>query len=390
MDEKVSVLMCVFNTGDYLCQAIDSVLGQTYPNIELILIDDASSDDSWQIMCEYSAHHPLITAVHNPVNQGMSAALNKGLKMASGDYITRQDSDDVMLPQRLAEQVAYLQQFPEVGAVGTNVTYIDTQGKEIGVSSFPSTNDAIQEALPDRMCFCGPTILVRKESFRQAGFFYPLNNSAEDYDLCLRLAEVTQMANLEQPLYLYCQRPDSFSNSNRHHQMFGKVRSLEQATQRRFGVHPPPEYIDYIARDYLRTAILGFFSDEISSGKKCLELALRYRPELLRSKTLQPPLEEIIKRYLPDLPLKDRLALVESLFQELLPQKKHLARLKSRLVAELYIVEAFDRFQMSHTPAFEPELVWMGVRHDPRWLTNRGIVSILVKQSVFRRKSRYS
>lgn len=385
MTDKVSVLMSVYSTGDFLCQAIDSVLGQTHANFELIIIDDASTDNSWEIICDYAAHHPQIKTARNPVNQGMSAALNKGLELASGNYITRQDSDDVMLPERLAEQVAYLQRFPAVGAVGTNVRYIDLQGDEIGVSSFPTTDEAIQKMLPDMMCFCGPTVLVRRETFRQAGYYYTPNNAAEDYDLCLRLSEVTQMANLEQPLYLYRQRPESYSSSHRHYQMYSKVRSLEQAAHRRFGLHPPAEYLDYIARDYLRAAILGFFNHEIPSSKKCLELALRYRPDLLRSPSLQPPLGEIINRYLPEDSLEHSLSLVESLFSELLPQERHLARLESRLLGELYIVEAFARAQKSPTHTFEPELVWKGVQHDPRWLSNRGVVSILIKHSILPR-----
>lgn len=386
--DKVSVLMCVFNTGDFLCQAIDSALAQTHQNIELILIDDASTDDSWQIICNYSEHHPLIRAVRNPENQGMSAALNKGLKFATGDYITRQDSDDIMRPNRLAEQIAFLKRFPEIGAVGCNVNYIDPQGNDLGVSSFPLTDADIQQILPDRMCFCGPTILASRESFRQAGLYYALQNAAEDYDLCLRLAEVTQLANIEQSLYFYCQRPDSFSNANRHHQMYGKVRSLEQAANRRFGLHPPAEYVDYIARDYLRAAILGCMSNEIAKSRKCLELALRYRPDLLHSDTLQPSLGEIIKRYLPDDSLEASLAHVESLFRDLLPREKHLARLRSRLVAEIYIVEAFDRAMKSPTRTYELDLFWKGVWHDPHWLSNRGVVSILIKQSILRRKPR--
>lgn len=386
MTEKVSVLMPVYNTSEYLCQAIESVLGQTYANLELIIIDDASMDDSWEIVCNYSVHDPKIKTARNPINQGMSAALNKGLKLASGDYITRQDSDDIMLPERLAEQVDHFHQFPSVGAVGTNVRYIDRQGNEIGVSSFPITNQAIQRMLPDMMCFCGPTVMVRRESFYQVGYYYSPDNAAEDYDLCLRLSEVTQMANLEQPLYLYRQRPESYSSSYRHSQMYSKVRSLEQAANRRFGHKPPPVYIDYIARDYLRSAVLGCFSNEMSSSRRCLEIALRYCPNLLSSNTLQPPLGEIIKRYLPERPLQDRVAMVERLFQDLLPPLEHLARLKSRLIAEIYVVEAFASYQKPEARTVAPELLWKGVQHDPRWLSNRGVVSILVKQSIFRRK----
>jgi glycosyltransferase involved in cell wall biosynthesis len=383
---KVSVLMCVFNSSQFLCLAVDSVLGQTYENIELIIIDDSSTDDSWEIACSYADLDPRIKTIHSPANEGASAALNRGLRIAGGDYITRHDSDDVMLPERLVEQVLYLQNHHEIGAVGTNVIFIDPDGNEIGQSSFPLTNPEIQEALPDYMCFCGPTLLINREAFVKAGYYFVEEyRTAQDYDLCLRLSEVTQMANLPQPLYQYRQHSESVSVAKRHQQLYFKVRSLEQAANRRFGHNPPSQYIDYIARDFLRSAILGCFSNELTSSKRCLEIALRYRPNLLSSETLQPSLEEIIKRYLPEQPLQARVAMVKRLFQDVLPQQEHLDRLRSRLIAELYIVEAFASYRNPERRAIAPELLRKGVQHDPRWLTNRGVVSILMRHSIFGR-----
>jgi hypothetical protein len=192
------------------------------------------------------------------------------------------------------------------------------------------------------------------------------------------------MVNLERPLYQYRQHPNSVSVSKRHHQLYYKVRSLEQATYRRFGLNPPPEYIDYIARDYLRSAVLGCLSNEIASSRKCLELALRYRPDLLHSASLDPPLIEIIRRYLPKQTLESSLSQVESLFRDLLPQEGHMERVRSRLIAEMCIKEAFVRAEISPTQTFDLNLLWMGVRYDPAWLTNRGVVSILIKRSLRR------
>ena len=385
-DPKVSVLMCVFNCCEFLCSAIDSVLGQPYKNIELIIIDDDLTDDSWQIACDLAARDPRIVAIRSSVNQGASAALNKGLKIATGDYITRQDSDDIMEPERLVEQVAYLQRFPDVGAIGTNVVYIDLIGNEIDVSSFPLANEEIQETLPDRMCFCGPTVMARRETFSKAGLYYAEEYStAEDYDLCLRLSEVTRMGNLARTLYRYRQHPGSVSAMKRHHQLYYKVRALEQAAFRRYGLNLSRKFIDYIARDYLRSAILGCYSNEIASAKKCLELAQHYHPDLLFSASLQPPLDEIIKRYLPRQSLEVSLASLESLFRDLLPQNYTLARIKSRLIGEIYIEEAFARANHSPTPFYDLHLIWKGIRYDPGWLTNRGILSILFRKTVLHR-----
>lgn len=391
MNEKVSVLMCTYNSGEFLRQAIEGVLYQPYENFELIIIDDASTDDSRQIAQEYAALDPRVKTIECPVNRGASTALNAGLRLASGDYLTRHDSDDIMFPERLAEQVNFLRQHPEVGAVGTNVVYIDHQGNEFAVSSFPLTNEEIQAALPDYMCFCGPTILVRREAFVQAGYYFVEHYStAEDYDLCLRLSEVTQMANLERPLYRYRQHPNSVSVTSRYWQLYCKVRSLEQAAMRRFGVQLPPEFVGYIARDYLRAAILAFLSGQPAHARRCLAIGQRYRPDLLGVDAVEPPLGEIINRYLPEQSFDATITDIEGLFRDLFPRRRDLARQKAHLLAEKYIQEAFARAQNSPSRSFDLKLIWKGVRYDPAWLTNRGIASILVKQGLRNMKNTLS
>ena len=387
-EEKVTILMCVFNSSEFIRPAIESVLLQTYKNFELIIVDDCSTDNSWQIACSYAEVDPRIKTSRTPYNQGASAALNQGLKIAIGDYITRLDSDDIMFPNRLAEQIYYIKKFSEAGAVGTNARYIDTAGNPIGISSYPLTNEAIQEMLPDYMCFCGPSVLVSRDAFVKAGFYFVEEySSAEDYDLCLRLSEVTQMGNLEPPLYGYRQHQSSVSAAKRHLQLYYKARSLEAATYRRYNRNPPRHFIDYLARDYLRAAVLGWLSKDIASSEECLELALSYNPELLRSDALKPSLGEVIMTYLPKDSLEMSIAHVESMFQDLFPNEKHLARLKSRLIGDIYIREAFARAKKSPINTFEPKLVWKGVQHDPRWLANRGVVSTLFKQYLPRFKT---
>ncbi len=101
--------MCAYNSSEYIRAAVESVFLQTYQNFELIIIDDGSTDNTWQMISEFAECIPLIKVIRNPVNQGASVALNKGLQIAAGDYITRLDSDDVMLPDRLTEQVSFLE-----------------------------------------------------------------------------------------------------------------------------------------------------------------------------------------------------------------------------------------------------------------------------------------
>lgn len=376
----VSVLLSSYNNSQYLSPAIESILKQTYDLWELIIVDDGSSDESWDIIGQYAARDARIKALRSKENLGASAALNLALQVAKGEYITRQDSDDLALPERLEKQLDFLNEHPEIGAVGCNVIYINADGNETGVSEFPLTDDMIQPTLVDRMCFCGPTVMARRACFQQAGFYFVDDlKTAEDYDLCLRLAEVTRLANIEEPLYFYRQHTGSVSISKRQFQLINKARSLEQAIQRRFGANSESELYQIVARDYLRAAVVGCAGGDLQSSRVCLSKALHYHSNILNAFDL----EEIILRYLPKFSIKASLDYLRNLFEEVLPRHPSLKHLKSKLMAQVYIESAFAREKMGASNMDQKDLIWRGVRYNPAWLFNRGVVSILVK-SLFR------
>ena len=103
VEPLVSIIMSVYNSEDYLKEAIDSILGQTYANLEFIIIDDASTDRSLDIVKSYNDKRILL--IKNEVNIGLAASLNKGIEIARGKYIARMDSDDISLPERCEKQV---------------------------------------------------------------------------------------------------------------------------------------------------------------------------------------------------------------------------------------------------------------------------------------------
>ena len=112
----VSVVLPVYNGAKYLRDAIDSMLAQSYANFELIIIDDGSTDDSINII---SAFNDPRIRLYSQENQGLAATLNRGITLAKGAYIARQDQDDVSLPNRLSKQAAFLETNPDYGMVGT-------------------------------------------------------------------------------------------------------------------------------------------------------------------------------------------------------------------------------------------------------------------------------
>ncbi|MGD0781133.1 MAG: glycosyltransferase [Dehalococcoidales bacterium] len=198
----VSIVMSVYNSEQYLMDAIDSILAQTFGEFEFIIIDDGSTDGSIEILNRYKKNDARMKVYRLSQNVGIVEALNRGVKLTTGKYIARMDADDISLPERLERQLAFLDSNPEVGVLGTNIQLIDTAGKKYETLKFPTSHTQILWSL----CFYNPIvhpsvmikrdILIRTNGYRSG---YPC---AEDYDLWTRLAGETRFANLSQILLL--------------------------------------------------------------------------------------------------------------------------------------------------------------------------------------------
>jgi hypothetical protein len=217
---------------------------------------------------------------------------------------------------------------------------------------------------------------VRRQLFVEAGFYFDERFSgSEDYDFCLRLAEVTRLANLPQPLYFYRQHQNSVSRSQRYQQMFRKAAALEEAGRRRFANNLPNDFVSLVARDYLRAVVLAYASGQVEEAKAALRLSLSSRPTLL-AKT--EPLETILRRYLPE-DGEQAITFVESIFANLLPQNQHLAKLQAHLLAELHMNELFSSVSQNQLQQIDAHL-WSAIRLNPRWLLNRGVLSLAIRR----------
>ena len=133
---KVSVVMAVYNGEQYLQEAIESILSQTFSDFEFIIVDDASTDCTPEIVQNYAKYDKRIRLMRNKRNLGLTKSLNRGLNVSQGIYIARQDADDLSLPKRLELQVHFLDDHIEIGALGAGVEIVDEKGsslKEMGV-----------------------------------------------------------------------------------------------------------------------------------------------------------------------------------------------------------------------------------------------------------------
>jgi glycosyltransferase involved in cell wall biosynthesis len=199
----VSVIMPAYNAESYIDKAISSILGQTFADFELIIIDDNSSDKTASIIEKYKKKDRRIVVLHNTTNLKMAKALNSGIKIARGKYIARMDSDDWSFPYRLEKQVLFIQKHLKVGILGGSMEIIDKEGKKIGRRDYALSNKEIRRKLFRYSPFCHPLIMIRKTFLDKVGYYDPIYNPAEDYDLYFRVGEVSEFANLPDVLIKY-------------------------------------------------------------------------------------------------------------------------------------------------------------------------------------------
>ena len=213
---KVTVLMSVYNRSEYLREAIDSILSQTLMSFEFIIIDDGSTDGTWDILTEYADQDQRISLVQNRENLGLSKSLNKGLVLAKGDYIARQDADDVSLPERLATQIGCLEQQPSVGLLGTAYYSINSQGQQRALHLHPETDTEIRWQILFHNAFCHSSVMFRRESLKRGNLLY--NETlpcSQDYELWSRMLQQTSAANLTIPLVEW-RKSDGAISTTRH------------------------------------------------------------------------------------------------------------------------------------------------------------------------------
>ena len=209
---KVSVLLPVFNADRYLRLAIDSILAQTFTDFELIIINDGSTDGSRQILESYV--DPRIQLIHQ-ANAGLPISLNRAIKLARGQYLARQDADDVSLPSRLSEQVHFLDAHPHCALLGTAAQIIEEDTLSQRTLSHPTDNGEIQIKLLFYNCFVHSSVMIRKAALDQSGLYPedPNKFPPEDYDLWLRIAQYGDVNNLQKVLLHYRELPHSISRT---------------------------------------------------------------------------------------------------------------------------------------------------------------------------------
>lgn len=199
---KVSVIIPVYNGERYIAQAIESALAQTYRNFEIVVVNDGSTDNSYEKIKPYL---PSIKYIFQQ-NQGVAAARNTAIKNSSGEFIAFLDQDDLWLPEKLELQVDYLLGNPDVGLVHSNMSYINEEGKPIEPHFGRWQTDVSGWCFKDlfidnRIAIL--TALLRRECLDQLGLFNEKYASVDDYDLMLRISRKYPIGHIDRELALY-------------------------------------------------------------------------------------------------------------------------------------------------------------------------------------------
>ena len=195
----VSVLLPVYNGARYLERAARSILNQTHWDLELIVLDDGSTDGSAQIATALG--DPRVRLIRNEGNQGLPATLNRGLAEAKGHIVARQDADDLSHPQRLEQQVKFLDANPDVGLVGTQAWVIDEHGRCRGSVEHSCEHQSLVWELSFDNAFVHTSVMFRRDiAMAEHGGYDEAWAYNQDYDLWVRLGRTTRLANLPQRL----------------------------------------------------------------------------------------------------------------------------------------------------------------------------------------------
>jgi glycosyltransferase involved in cell wall biosynthesis len=224
----VSLIMTVYNRDRFLALAIESILVQTEPDFELILWDDGSTDGSLELMQRYAAMDDRIR-LFGGENSGHAVALKAAHEKARGRYVGSVDSDDLLSSNALEVMVPVLEQDPSIGMVYSSYRRIDEQNRIYGMVKRDPYSP--QRLLVDFMTF--HFRLMRRDCYEAVGGIDSSFSCAMDYDLCLKLSEITTIHHLDQPLYFYRTHANSMSSQRRVEQIQFSKKAVLDAIARR-------------------------------------------------------------------------------------------------------------------------------------------------------------
>jgi hypothetical protein len=321
---SVSVVIPVRDGERFLREALDSVLSQTLSDLEVVVVDDGSGDATPAILADCAERDPRVR-VRRQEPGGLTVALNAGCSLARAPVIARMDADDVMLPDRLERQLAYLAEHPDVALLGGGIVLVDETGREIDRE--PGRTEL---RLLERNELTHATVAMRAAAFRELGGYR--FDQAEDYDLWLRFEERFGATALAEPVIRYRLHPGQFSVTRLERQAIGFLAVRAAATARRAGLPDPLQGVERLEPDVLER--LGVTRAELD--RTVVSDSVQWAATLMRSGREQDASA-----------LLERAAAIEGA-----PSRRTLARRAQRLLLERAVRHARLRDSVRHSLAW--------------------------------------
>lgn len=286
---RVSVVMPFRDAGGFIEEAVRSVLDQTYRRLELIALDDGSSDNGPEIVERIAQSDSRVRLIREGA-RGFVRSVNRGVELARGEYIARMDADDACLPERLAQQVAFLDAAPDVGVVGGQILAILDDATVIPPwwIDNPLEHDAIVQALAQRNSIYHPTALIRRSVLEAVGGYRPAFTVVQDYDLWLRLAERTRLANLPNRVLRYRFHSGQATERNMEQAYLCTWSARYAAHERRSGRPDPIRQETRIDRS--QTLTWGLNTETVDAEIAWIRASHRARAHLLRGRRIRAAL----------------------------------------------------------------------------------------------------
>lgn len=272
---KVSVVIPSYNRAAYLRSAIASVLNQSFQDFEIIVVDDASKDDTNEVIRSFNDLR--INYVRHELNKGVSAARNTGIKNSSSDYIAFLDDDDEWLPEKLWKQINLLENSsPKIGGVYTGYVVIDrSSGEILDQRVHTKKGNIFDELIEANLIGATPSLLFRKECFNRVGLFDENMSFSEDWDMWIRISKEFHFECIQQIL-VKCY----FHNRDK---LTFNLESLEKGMEimlKKYGQFTPLRRT--LSYSYLRLGVLCCYNKQTKKGRVAFVNAIRLYPFEIR------------------------------------------------------------------------------------------------------------
>jgi glycosyltransferase involved in cell wall biosynthesis len=259
----VSVVIAVHNGEEFLAEAVESVLAQSLADLELVVVDDGSTDATAAILERWASQDARVRVYRQP-HAGRAMARNHAFEIARAALVAVLDADDVALPTRLEQQLAFMNEHPEVAVVGGAVVFIGNDGRMFGEWRYPVTDAEMRLELVKSTPLAHSTVMIRKAPFMNVGGYRAQFAFAQDVDLWLRLADRHAFANLPEPLIRYRVHPDQGSVRNCEQQALCNLAAHVASRARGEGRRDPIDELSRIDSDSMLK--LGIRRDELTAA----------------------------------------------------------------------------------------------------------------------------